>query len=446
MKLIKGPGTPGPFQTPYVMRNILLCLLALFLFSCSWEKKRVTDAEDYERFLRRTTLVSDHDISNEMQFWQDRLKTRPGDEVSIVKLASLYSEKFNITGRYEDIRASDSLYHTVLSDVDPSAELLQALAANAITQHQFQQARTYAERALAIGNKKAASLLILSDIYLELGDVFRASKTLGDFKNKNSFAFLIRDAKIKDHKGHLDTAIVLMEKAYTRVKSDKKLAQWALSNLADMYGHAGRIEESYRSYLEVLQADPDNTYCLKGIAWILFSHEHDTSEAKRIINTIAARRWTPETHLILAEIAESEGDLEGKNSHITRFVSEVSRPGYKTMYNKYLSLIYAEDLGQPEVGLDIAEEEIMNRPTAQSYDLKAWSLYNLENFQGALAVAESHVEGHTYEPEALYHLGMICLANKQNERAEKYLLEALESEFELGPSTSSKIQEALKSI
>lgn len=428
------------------MRNILFLFLAFVSLSCSWEKERITDAEDYERFLYPATLVSDHDIPEEMRFWENRLQTMPGDEGSVVKLASLHSEKFRITGRFEDIQASDSLFHSVLSDVDPAAQTLQALAINAIAQHQFQQARTYAERALAIGDKKAASLLILSDIYLELGDVFRASKTLSDFKNKNSFAFLIRHAKLKDHKGELDSAIVFMEQAYMRVKNDKKLAPWALSNLADMYGHAGRIEDSYQTYLKVLKADPHNTYCLKGIAWILFSHEHNTSEAKKIIDTLAERQWMPETHLILAEIAEFEGDLEGKNNHLSRFVSKVSRPGYKTMYNKYLSLIYAEELGHPEVALEIAEEEIVNRPTAQSYDLKAWSLYNQKSYQGALSVAESHVEGETYEPEALYHLGMILLANKQNDRAAKYLQEALESEFELGPSISSNIKQALEKI
>lgn len=428
------------------MKKAALLLLAFVAFSCSWKKNHITDVQDYERFLHPATLISDRDIQNEMLFWENRLKTRPGDEVSVVKLASLYSEKFRITGRYEDIRASDSLYQAVLSDMGPSAQTLQALAANAITQHQFQQARIYAERALAIGDKKAASLLILSDIYLELGDVFRASKTLDDFKNKNSFAFLIRHAKLKDQKGELDSAIVSMEKAYTRVKSNEKLAQWALSNLADMYGHAGRVENSYQTYLKVLEADPDNTYCLKGIAWILFSHENNTAEAKRIIHAIAARQWMPETHLVLAEIAEFEGDMEEKNKHLHRFITKVSRPGYKTMYNKYLSLIYAEELGHPDIALKIAGEEIMNRPTAQSYDLKAWSLYKQEKYQDALSVAESYVEGETYEPELLYHLGMIFLANGKDERAEKYLQEALESEFELGPSISSKIRQALEHL
>lgn len=108
--------------------------------------------------------------------------------------------------------------------------------------------------------------------------------------------------------------------------------------------------------------------------------------------------------------------------------------------------MYNEELGRPEVGLEIAEEEIVNRPTAQSYDLKAWSFYNLQDYHGALSVAESRVAGQTYEPEALYHLGMIYLANKQNEKAEKYLREALESKFELGPSITRQIKHALMNI
>ena len=370
----------------------------------------------------------------------------PGDEASIVKLASLHSEKFRVTGLYDDIQSSDSLYLSILSRDNPSAEILQALAVNAITQHRFKQAQSYAEKAVGIANKKAASMLILSDIHLELGNIFLASSTLHDFKNKNSFAFLIREAKLKDHEGKLDTAILLMEKAYGRAKGDKKLAEWTLSNLGDMYGHAGRINDSYESYLKVLEENPDNTYCLKGIAWILFAHESNTSEAKRIINAISARQWMPESHLILAEIADFEGDISEKNTHIRQFLTKINQPGYKTMYNKYLALIYNEELGRPEAGLAIAEEEIINRPTALSYDLKAWSLYNLKNYQEALSVAQSYVEGKNYEPEPLYHLGMIYLANNEYEKAEKYLEEALASEYELGPSITSKITQALRHI
>jgi hypothetical protein len=48
----------------------------------------------------------------------------------------------------------------------------------------------------------------------------------------------------------------------------------------------GRIQESYDSYLKTLAIDPNYSYALKGIAWIVFSHERNTKEAKRIVEAI----------------------------------------------------------------------------------------------------------------------------------------------------------------
>ena len=56
--------------------------------------------------------------------------------------------------------------------------------------------------------------MMLTDVSLELGDYATARRTLQQFKNKNSFAYLIREVKLKDHEGDLEGAITSMERAY----------------------------------------------------------------------------------------------------------------------------------------------------------------------------------------------------------------------------------------
>ena len=248
----------------------------------------------------------------------------------------------------------------------------------------FRSAKDYAEKALALKDKKAASLLILVDVSLEIGDYATANLVLQEFKNKNSFAYLIRKAKLKDHEGLLDSAIVCMEKAYRRIKGNKALSQWTRSNLADMYGHAGRIEESYDLYLEVLKDNPNDDYALKGIAWIALSHDLNTKAAKTIINELAVRKHMPEAHLMLAEIAELDGNEMEKAYQLKKFKSLVSDPEYKTMYHKYLATLEAEEFKNPDAAVAIAQEEIANRPTPQSYDLLAWAYYHQKKFPRSL--------------------------------------------------------------
>ena len=366
--------------------SVIFLLLACLL-SCTRSEKVITHFEDYKSYLNPAKLASNSLLSAELKFWEERLKKNNNDEIALTKLGSIHVELFKSTGRAEHILISDSLYNRLLKNYPKgNVEIYQSLAANAITQHKFQSAKDYTEKALALKDKKATSLLILVDVCLEIGDYARANLILKEFKNKSSFAYLIRNAKLKDHEGHLDSAIVCMEKAYRRIKGNKALSQWTRSNLADMYGHAGRIEESYALYLEVLKDNPDDDYALKGIAWIALSHDLNTKAAKTIINELAVSKHMPDAHLVLAEIAELGGNEMEKASQFKKFKSLVSSPEYKSMYNKYLATAEAEEFNNPVAAVAIAHEEIANRPTPQSYDLLAWGYFHQNKFREALSV------------------------------------------------------------
>ena len=154
----------------------------------------------------------------------------------------------------------------------------------------------------------------------------------------------------------------------------------------------------------------------------------------------------PEAHLMLAEIAELDDNQMEKADQLKKFKSLVSMPEYKNMYHKYLATLEAEEFQNPNAAVSIAQAEIANRSTPQSYDLLAWAYYHQNNFREALSIATRQVENQSFEPEAFYHLGIIYQANGNNEKARHYLNEALESEFELGPSISKKIKTALKNL
>lgn len=425
----------------------LAILPLLILTSCSQEPVQIAQPSDYNQYLVKIETPATHSLEADIAFWQDRLARDQSDENPQVKLAQLFSARFKQSGQVADMHTSDSLYHLVLDrQAEPSASLYQALAQNAITQHQFQKARQYAERALERGDRKAATTLVMVDVALELGNDYEAGRLLNSFSNQSSFAHLVRQSKLSDHQGDLETAIVLMEQAFERIKGNEDLFCWSLSNLGDMYGHAGRVEDAYAAYLDVLAKDPAYDYALKGIAWIALSHDQNLDEAKRIISALQSRKPSPEWDLLQAEIAELEGDYQAKLTHLDQFVKAVNTPGYKTMYHKYLLEIYAEEWGLIDESLSIAEEEIASRPTPQSYDLMAWSLLHSGQAEKALEITKDFVQDRTSEPDALYHTGMIYLANRQMNEAKDFLIQALESRFELGPTRTANIQKTLDQI
>ena len=91
----------------------------------------------------------------------------------------------------------------------------------------------------------------------------------------NDYNYLIRAAKWNDYKGDLADTIRLMEEA--KILADESggnlIQLWTNSNIADYYGHDGQIKKSYNHYLKTLEQDPNDSYALKGIAWIVYSNE-----------------------------------------------------------------------------------------------------------------------------------------------------------------------------
>jgi tetratricopeptide (TPR) repeat protein len=234
-----------------------------------------------------------------------------------------------------------------------------------------------------------------------------------------------------------------MEGAYDRIKGNKALACWTLSNLGDMYGHAGRVDKAYQNYLRVLSINPNDDYSLKGIAWIALSHDNKLGEAGEIINFLLKKKRMPEGHLMLAELATLSGNEKERIHQLRLFKATVDNPAYGSMYNKYVANVEA-DLGYPERCIAIAYEEIKNRPTPQSYDLLAWGYHKKGDHNKALQIVRAHVEDQTFEPESLYHMGMIYRANGFLEKGDEFLKEAGKSSFELGPSIAMSIENILR--
>jgi tetratricopeptide (TPR) repeat protein len=429
----------------------LLLLLLVLITSCKQET--IVREKDYAEFIAVEKLETHKNLGNidkELDFWSHRLATMPGDIASQVTIASLLRSRFSYSGNIKEIHQADSFYTTanVLTKTN-SSSIYRSLAANCVTQHRFRQAKMYLDSALQLGDNKYSTLLMMFDVTMELGDYYAAQDILKKLGEQNSFQYIIRQSKFEDHaKGNLDKAISLMEEAVKKARQEKNdgLFCWAKSNLGDMYSHANRFTEAYSCYLEVLKIDDEYYHCLKGIAWLAFSHDKNTVAAKNIIQYLKRKHPVPDYDLLLSEIAEYEGNMKERDAYLTAYQHALADPLYGDMYNKYNYNLYADVWNDPGAALSVAETEVNNRPTPESYSLLSWAYHIKGDNKKALSIARDHVEHHSSEPDVLYRLGIIYKANRENSKAKKYLQLARESSFELGPQTAEMISEALKDI
>jgi tetratricopeptide (TPR) repeat protein len=292
--------------------SFFFTITILGLSSCHQRNVGIVKNDDVDKYIAPNEISLANHTTQATHFWNKRYEENPKNQTAIIKLAHVNAEIFQQTGELSYLKKSDSLFTVALIDslTKTDVSIYHSMATNAITQHNFKLAKSFLDSALMIGYQKSVTHLMLVDVFLELGNVFEAKKSLGEITNKNSFAYLIRLAKVLDHEGDLSGAIKKMEDAYARIQNNKSLSCWALSNLGDMYGHAGRINDAYKAYLSALEINPNYIYALKGIAWIALSNDHNYGLAKEIILEISKRKRMPESHLLLAEIAELENNLE----------------------------------------------------------------------------------------------------------------------------------------
>ncbi|MDY7395278.1 cell surface protein [Aureibaculum sp. 2210JD6-5] len=425
-------------------KHILTAILTLtILIGCNKNTNKITDTKDYNSYLE-TKENKDLALANEEhKFWTEKLEKTPNQYPYLGKIAGANAQLFSTTGEINYlIEAEKKLILANERTNYNNAGYLRSLARNYISQHRFKEALEQLLKAETNGEKLTQTQQMLFDVYLELGNADKAKHYLNEVKDLSDFGYLIRLSKWSDHEGNLDAAIKYMEKAKEIAESSKNkvLMQWSYTNLGDYYGHANRIEDSYNMYLKTLAMNPNEAYAKKGIAWIVYSHERNPEEAMRILEAISAQHKSPDYYLLKAEIAEYQNDSEEKQQNIKAYMAAVQNKQYGDMYNKYNALLFAEELNQVDSAMQIAQKEIDNRPTPQSYDLLAWSYFHKGEAKKALEIVEQHIANKTFEPEAQYHMAAIYKANGMGEDAKKLKKELLESAYELGPVLEQNIK------
>ena len=411
---------------------LALCLITLSIVFYISQPTSIVKTTDYEQFLTGDHLTkAQEENAGQIEFWENKLAGDSNNFVYQKKLAGLYASAFKISGDATLLHRSDSLLQNINTRIPGQVGVLQSLALNAITRHAFREAEKYINEAYEIGDQKMVSTLIKTDVLLERGGFMQADQLLRDISSKTHFDYLIRAVKLYDQSGDLGKAIESMEKAalVAKASGNPDLVNWSLSNLADMYGHDGRIKKSYDAYLEALTYNPADLHSLKGIAWIAFSHDKNTAASERILSFLQDIHPVPDYDLLLADLATFEGDIEKASQYEASFIAHASLPKYGNMYKSYLCLLNSLDEPSSSEAMKIAQQEVVERPQNAAVD-----------------ILNKYVIDQTEEPEALYHTGIIFKESGHPKEARKYLKAALDASFELDPLVTADIKHKLRQL
>ncbi len=424
------------------MKPILYIFTLLLIFSCKKENNSlVGDKADYDKYL---AVESPKTTSKYFELWNSKIRSDSMQLTSFGVVGGEYNRYFKNTGDIAYLKkAEKSLKKAVDIAAIGRAGYNRALARNYISQHRFKEALVLAENAKAIGTNESENHNLLFDVHMELGNYTTAKKYLDSIKNMSEFGYLIRLSKWNDYKGDLDTTITFMEKALEKAESanNKELMIWSYTNLADYYGHAGRINDSYQYYLKSLQLDSNNAYAKKGIAWIAFSNDENPQEALRILDSVTKGYDAPDYYLLKAEIAGYLGDEIQRLENMDTYFQKVRNPYYGDMYNTYNLNLYVNETQQFDKAITLAQKEVQNRPTPESYSWLAFSYLKNGNKEKAKELIDTYVLNKTFEPALLYHVAKVYKAHGELDKVKELKGELIGALYELGPNMEKQIQE-----
>ncbi|MEM9647079.1 MAG: hypothetical protein AAF969_01265, partial [Bacteroidota bacterium] len=355
------------------MKHIFVLATLLLAFACNTEQVTITNPEDYQVYLEASPT---RNTSKYFELWNSKITKDSTQLLSFPIVAGEYNRYFKNTGDITYLKkAEKALKKAVEIAAINKSSYYRSLARNYISQHRFKEALAYADSARTMGSGVKDSQSLLFDVHMELGNYAQAQKYLDSIKNFSDFGYLIRASKWNDYKGDLNTTIALMEQAIKKAEdsNNKSLKIWSYSNIADYYGHAGRLNDSYKYCLKTLEQDPNNAYAKKGIAWIIYSHEKNAIEAMRILNTVDKQFKSPDHYLLKAEIAEFKGDDYNRARNLDAYYKLVQNPDYGTMYNIPNIDVYLSTSTNFKKALRLAQEEVGNRATPENYSVLAYA-------------------------------------------------------------------------
>lgn len=372
--------------------------------------------------------------AKEIEFWKGRIAKSGFELVNEPKYAANLVSRFKLLGDINDVKIADSLLINLNKNYNNTqAGIYSTLVSHAILQHQFKKANDYLQLAKTIGIKKNEENALTFDVDFELGNIASATKNLNQLKTEGDYGYQFRRSKLEHYEGNFDESLYYMKKAATLANEYPLLQNVALSNLADLYTHTGKLQEAFTNYDKSLKLDSADLHSIMGIGWIALQHDNNEKLAEKIFKFVQSKTKSPDPLYKLILVAQHKDNKIEEKKYATEFENIVTDSVYGKMYSKYLIQLYTGVLNNPAKAEIMAKNELANRATPQTYSWYAYALLENNKLSEANEIYKKHVSGKPLEALELYYMGKLMEANKKGYNANEFYKAANENYYDLSP-------------
>lgn len=287
-----------------------------------------------------------------------------------------------------------------------SAAALDLKALALMNDHRFAEARTAAERALAVDPKDTVAVGTLSDALLELGDVDGAAALAQRMVDlRPDMASYSRAAYFRWLEGDAAHAKLFMRYALNgRDYRDPEPAAWTFAQAASMFWNDGDYDGADAVFAEALEWVPGYPPALTGRARLALARGQGRQALTYLEQAIAVSPL-PETAWLMGDAYELLGDRAAARSAYERVVRDGRRADRLT-----LALFYATKNRDIDEAIRLIEAERAGRGGIYVDDVYAWVLYRAGRVAAAREASDRALRLGTRDLRLLFHAGAIRLA------------------------------------
>ena len=395
--------------------------------------------------VRDEARIRDADLT----FYDSRLRRDPTSAFDLAQLASLHLQRGRERGDPEDVVRAEALARRSLAHRDTrNARGYTTLVSALMTQHRFTEARTVAQRLVALDSTSVSAQAILAEIEMELGHYDVARRRFGVlYRSRADLAVAPRLARWLELQGQIEEARRLLTAALDTARARPKLPSeqvaWFHLRIGDLElrgGHVGTAERAFRAGLAIA---PDDARLLSAMARVQVARGRWT-DAVRYGERAIAIAPDPATLGLIGDAYTALGD-SGEAEQYVRAMEAVTLAQPGGFHRAWSLFLLDHDRRVLEV-LAQVREEIATRQDIYGWDLLAWAFHRSGRNREALPAMAKAMRLQTNDAMLFYHRGMIELALGHRVAARRDLDRALDLNPYFSPAGARAARAALGSL
>lgn len=392
--------------------------------------------------VRDEARIRDADLT----FYDWRLRRDPTSAFDLAQLASLHLQRGRERGDPEDVVRAEALARRSLAHRDTrNARGYTTLVSALMTQHRFTEARTVAQRLVALDSTSVSAQAILAEIEMELGHYDVARRRFGALYHwRADPAVAPRLARWLELQGQIEEARRLLTAALDTARARPRLPSeqvaWFHLRIGDLELRGGHVRTAERAFRAGLTIAPDDARLLSAMARVRAARGR-WADAVRYGERAIAIAPDPATLGLIGDAYAALGD-SGEAEQYVRAMDAVTLVQPGGFHRAWSLFLLDHERRVPDV-LAQVRQEIGTRQDIYGWDLLAWALHRSGRDREALPAMAKAMRLQTNDAMLFYHRGMIELALGHRVAARHDLDRALELNPYFSPAGARAARAAL---